>query len=64
MKPNDKASTKIKLTKTFFDIQSGDEKVTDAIARKRAERDSAKAEALKKGKPVDKTDPFMRNFGR
>ena len=66
MKPDDKSksSSKIKLGKTFFGIESGKENIADAVKRKKAEREAAKAEAKKKGQTPDKTDPFMGNFGR
>lgn len=66
MKPNDKskANTKIKLSNTFFKIEEGQESIADAVKRKKAEREAAKAEIKKKGGVPDKTDPFMGNFGR
>ena len=64
MKPDPKTRTKIKLSKTFFRIQAGEEKVGDAVARKQAEKEAARAEAAKKGKPLENTDPFMKNYCR
>jgi hypothetical protein len=66
MKPQDnsKSSAKIKLSKTFFNIASGQVSASDVAAKKRAEKEAAKAEALRKGKPLDRTDPFLSNFGR
>ena len=61
---NNKTQTKIKLSKTFFNIASGEVKASDVAAKKRADRDAAKAEAARKGRPIDKTDPFIGNFGR
>lgn len=64
MKPDDKSkeASKIKLGKTFFKIESGKESIADAVKRKKAEREAAKAELKKKGQVPDKTDPFMGNF--
>lgn len=66
MKQNDKSktNTKIKLGNTFFKIEEGKETIADAVKRKKAERDAAKAEIKKKGGVPEKTDPFMGNFGR
>ena len=63
MKANDKSSPKIKLSKTFFNIANGDVNASDVAARKKAEKEAARAEALKKGKPLDRTDSFVSNFG-
>jgi hypothetical protein len=66
MKTNDnsKSSTRIKLTKTFFNIASGQVSASDVAAKKRAEKEAARAAAARKGKALDRTDPFMANFGR
>ena len=64
MKPTDKTSSKIKLSKTFFRIEKGEAQIGETVARKRAERDAAKEDAKKKGIVPDATDPFMGNFGR
>src|SRR5690348_9603012 len=58
MKPNNKTVTKIKLSKTFFNIASGEASASDVAAKKKADREAAKAEAKQKGKPFDATDPF------
>ena len=63
MKPNDK-SAKIKLSKTFFRIASGEVAASEVAAKKRAEREAAKKESILKGKIPDKTDPFLSNFER
>ncbi len=64
--PNDKskAASKIKLGNTFFKIEEGQESIADAVKRKKAERDAAKAEVKKKGGVPEKTDPFLGNFER
>jgi hypothetical protein len=66
MKPNnnDKSQTKIKLSKTFFRIAAGEVAASEVAAKKKAEREAAKQEALRKGKPIDRTDPFISNFER
>ena len=64
MKPNEKSQTKIKLSKTFFKIAKGELNASEVAAKKRAERDAARQEALSKGKRFDRTDPFMSNFER
>jgi hypothetical protein len=65
MKPNNnaKSSARIKLSKTFFNIANGDVSASEVAAKKRAEKEAARAEALRKGKRFDRTDPFMSNFG-
>jgi hypothetical protein len=64
MKSNDnsKSSPKIKLSKTFFNIASGQVSASDVAARKKAEKDAARAEAQRKGKRFDRTDPFLSNY--
>jgi hypothetical protein len=57
-------ATKIKLSKTFFNIATGQITASEVAARKRAARDAEKAEALLKGRRLDRTDPFIGNFGR
>jgi len=64
MKPNDKSNAKIKLTKTFFKIAKGEVNASEVAAEKRAARDAAREEALRKGKKFDRTDPFISNFER
>jgi hypothetical protein len=61
---NSNSRTKIKLTKTFFNIAAGDVAASEVAARKRAEKEAARAEDLRKGKRVDRTDPFMANYGQ
>ena len=61
---NAKSHTKIKLSKTFFRIAAGEVAASDVAARKKAEREAAKQEALKKGKVLERTDPFISNFER
>jgi len=65
MKPNKnaKTTTSIKLSKTFFNIAAGNVTASEVAAKKRAEKEAARAEAERKGKPLDRTDPFMSNFG-
>jgi hypothetical protein len=66
MNTNDKSKsrTKIKLSKTFFNIASGQVSASEVAAKKRAEKEAARAEAARKGKILERTDPFMANFGR
>jgi hypothetical protein len=64
MKPNDKSNTKIKLSNTFFKIAKGELNASEVAVQKRAQRDAARQEALKKGKKFDRTDPFISNFER
>jgi hypothetical protein len=66
MKPNNnaKSQAKIKLSKTFFKIAAGVADASEVAARKKAEREAAKQEALRKGKVIDRTDPFLSNFER
>jgi hypothetical protein len=64
MKPNDKSLTKIKLSKTFFKIAKGEVNASDVAAQKKVERETARQEALRKGKKFDRTDPFISNFER
>ena len=59
---NAKSSPKIKLGKTFFNIAKGDESASDVAARKKTEKEAARAELSRKGKRFDRTDPFMSNF--
>jgi len=61
---NSKSSAKIKLSKTFFSIAKGEANASDVAARKRAEREAAKQESIRKGKVPDRTDPFISNFER
>jgi len=65
MKPNKnaKTTTSIKLSKTFFNIAAGNVSASEVAAKKRAEKEAARTEAERKGKPLDRTDPFMSNFG-
>lgn len=63
MKSSDKNQTKIRLSKTFFKIAAGEVAASDVAAKKRAEREAQRQEALRKGKILDRTDPFMANFG-
>jgi hypothetical protein len=65
MKSSDnlKSSAKIKLGKTFFNIASGSATASEVAARKKAEKEAARAEAKRNGKRVDRTDPFLSNFG-
>ena len=64
MKPNhnSKSQTKIKLSKTFFKIAAGEVTASEVASDKKAQREAARQEALKKGKPLDRTDPFLSNF--
>ena len=64
MKPNDKTHSKIKLSKTFFNIANGDVSASDVAAKKRAAREAAKAEATSKGRDIERTDPFMGNYNK
>ena len=66
MKPNNnvKSSAKIKLTKTFFNIAEGNVSASEVAAKKRTEKEAARAEAGRKGKRVERTDPFLSNFGQ
>ena len=64
MKPSDKSNAKIKLSKTFFRIAKGEVNASEVAAQKRAERDAAREEAIRKGKKFDRTDPFISNFER
>ena len=66
MKANDnsKSRTKIKLSKTFFNIASGQACASEVAAKKRAEKEAAKAEAERSGKRFERTDPFLGNFSR
>jgi len=66
MKPTNSSKTdpKIKLSKTFFKIAQGEVAASDVAAKKKAEREAARQEALRKGKVLDRTDPFMSNFER
>lgn len=66
MKPNDKdkSQAKIKLSKTFFNIAAGEVSASEVAAKKKAEREAARQEALRKGKVLDRTDPFISNFER
>ena len=59
---NAKSQTKIKLSKTFFKIAAGEVDASAVAAKKKAEKEAARQEALKKGKPFDRTDPFLSNF--
>ena len=59
---NAKSHTKIKLSKTFFKIATGEVGASEVAAKKKAEKEAARQEALKKGKPFDRTDPFLSNF--
>ena len=61
---NAKSKPKIKLSKTFFNIAAGEVSASEVAAAKRADKEAARAEALKKGKVLDRTDPFVSNFGR
>ena len=61
---NSKSLTKIKLSKTFFKIAAGELAASEVAANKKAERDAAKEAALRKGKALDRTDPFISNFER
>ena len=63
MKPNDK-TTRIKLSKTFFKIAAGEVAASDVAAKKRVDKETARLEALRKGKLLDRTDPFISNFER
>jgi len=60
----DASSPKIKLSKTFFNIASGQVTASEIASKKKAEKEAARAEAARKGKPVDRTDPFLGNFSR
>jgi hypothetical protein len=62
MKPNNKTVTKIKLSKTFFNIAAGEVSASDVAAKKKADREAAKAEAKRTGRPLDATDPFLGNY--
>ena len=66
MKPNKnaKSQTKIKLSKTFFSIAAGEVTASEVAAKKKDEREAAKKEALRKGKVIDQTDPFISNLER
>jgi hypothetical protein len=66
MKPNknSKTVTRIKLSKTFFKIAAGEVAASEVAADKKAQREAARQEALRKGKPLDRTDPFLGNFER
>ena len=66
MKPNnnDKSQTKIKLGKTFFSIAAGEVSASEVAAKKKADREAAKQELIRKGKRVERTDPFIANFQR
>jgi hypothetical protein len=66
MKPEDKSksSPKIKLTKTFFSISSGEVNASDVAKKKLEEKIAARAEDERKGKRVERTDPFIAGFGR
>jgi hypothetical protein len=60
---NSRSRTSIKLSKTFFNIANGQLSASEVAAKKRAEKEAARAEAVRKGKILDRTDPFMANFG-
>lgn len=66
MKPinNAKSSPRIKLGKTFFNIATGAVSASDVAAKKKAEKEAARAEAQRQGKRVERTDPFLSNFGQ
>ena len=66
MKPNknDKSQTKIKLSKTFFKIAAGEVGASEVAATKKAQREAERQEALRKGKELERTDPFLGNFER
>ena len=64
MKSNDKSQTKIKLSKTFFSIANGDVNASDVAAQKKAQKEMARLDALRKGRKFDRTDPFISNFER
>ena len=68
MKPNqkskEKTSTSIKLSKTFFRIEKGEVSASEVAAKKKAEKEAARAEIIKKGGIPDKTDPFMGNYNK
>lgn len=67
MKPTDKSNktaSKIKLSKTFFQIEKGEVSASEVAAKKKAEKEAARAEIIKKGGIPDKTDPFMSNYNR
>jgi hypothetical protein len=61
---NNNTKSKIKLGKTFFNIASGTVSASEVAARKKAEKEAARAETLRKGQVPDRTDPFIANFGR
>jgi hypothetical protein len=52
---NSKSKSRIKLSKTFF---------SKVAAKKRAEKNASKAEVLKRGNFLERTDPFISTFGR
>ena len=66
MKPNKnaKSQTKIKLSKTFFSIAAGEVTASEVAVKKKVEREAAREEALRKGKVIDRTDPFISNLER
>jgi len=66
MKPNKnaKSQTKIKLSKTFFNIAAGEVSASEVAAKKKAEKEAARQEALQNGKVLDRTDPFISNLER
>ncbi|MDB6025643.1 MAG: hypothetical protein JWM68_1866 [Verrucomicrobiales bacterium] len=67
MKPinnNAKTPEKIKLTQTFFSIEKGEVSAAVAAARKKKEKEAARAEVVRKGGIPDRTDPFLGNLSR
>lgn len=61
---NSKTSPKIKLSKTFFKIAAGEVLASDVAKKKQDDKEAARAEAIRKGRRVERTDPFISNFGR
>ena len=61
---NSKSDPKIKLSKTFFKIAAGELAASEVAANKKAQKEAAKEEAARKGKVLDRTDPFISNFER
>ena len=61
---NAKSSPRIKLSKTFFKIAAGEASASDVAKKKLEEKEAARAEAIRKGRRVERTDPFISNFGR
>ncbi len=64
MKPDNKTPEKIKLSQTFYRIEKGEETLKQAAARKKAEKEAKRAEAIRKGGVPDKTDPFGANYDK